>query len=890
MLPFSDSYQRLYRHSDIREVLCIYLHGDYKYGNLKNTFRELDTQSEVFSKILKLKLLSEDLIVIGYSGRDKSLMTVLKAVYSEKGAGRLFWCGYGNTPLESVKELIDLANASGRKAYYIPADGFDQLMYRIATFCMANDKEFQDKISQLKKTLCHDKDLVTTDFTIGGESYSKIVNTNLFPIGLPDKIFSFKVQLVGGVTQWEFCEYLYTKNIMAIPEKDKIYAWGDKEQILQVCNGMLIGEICLESIKEKLSLRNTRYRNLVVKTITAILGQYSDVMFRKSKIWDIKQKKEIKIKDKHITYYLGIKLSLYTDSSKFRYISVNPAFEIDSEVSLEKDEIKEISRRFEIEYKSRKLNSSYYNYIDNWLKRLVPEGGFKLCFPIGSNSQFIFNIRYCTGLLGLYSNGRVASSKLPVGGNKRIVFKGMEFKDPNLEFYSVQFNRNVADFHPMRGVSQNAPYDYLINTILLNQKITLSCICPDGYDTQFYNFLLNFQKSIPVTHNPDYVISYPGFSKSFKTILDIPNPGSSNWHSIHPKIIEDLKTSAKNLLDQIVLRLNAANSTHVVLIFIPEAYDHLIEYSSDSGSFNLHDSVKAYSASKHIATQFVREKTLNSDLTCQIIWSLSLAIYVKSGRLPWVLADNQDKDIAYAGIGYSVKKDKKNTEFVVGCSHVYSAKGYGLKYKLSKINNFTTDKKDNPYLTESEAFKLGLEIGNLFYSTFSEIPKRVVIHKCTPFTKDEVNGIVGSLNTYGIKDIDLVAISFEYNVKCFELKNNNPDELNGFPVNRGLCFFKDQRTVYLFTHGIVPSVRKDNFKYFMGAKSIPLPLKIVKYYGRGTMSQIVTEILGLTKMNWNSFELYSKLPCTIESANTIAKLGNILGYDNGNIYDYRYFM
>lgn len=96
--------------------------------------------------------------------------------------------------------------------------------------------------------------------------------------------------------------------------------------------------------------------------------------------------------------------------------------------------------------------------------------------------------------------------------------------------------------------------------------------------------------------------------------------------------------------------------------------------------------------------------------------------------------------------------------------------------------------------------------------------------------------------------------------------------------------------MYLFTHGIAPSIRNPHYRYIQGGKTIPLPLKIVKHYGNGTLAQIATEILGLSKMNWNSFGLYSKLPCTIESSNEIARIGWLLSQYEGAIYDYRYFM
>ena len=96
--------------------------------------------------------------------------------------------------------------------------------------------------------------------------------------------------------------------------------------------------------------------------------------------------------------------------------------------------------------------------------------------------------------------------------------------------------------------------------------------------------------------------------------------------------------------------------------------------------------------------------------------------------------------------------------------------------------------------------------------------------------------------------------------------------------------------VYLFTHGIAPSVISQTRKYFQGGKSIPLPLKIVRHYGNCDISLLATEILGLSKMNWNSFNLYSKLPCTIESSNEIARIGWLLSQFEGTLYDYRFFM
>ena len=110
-----------------------------------------------------------------------------------------------------------------------------------------------------------------------------------------------------------------------------------------------------------------------------------------------------------------------------------------------------------------------------------------------------------------------------------------------------------------------------------------------------------------------------------------------------------------------------------------------------------------------------------------------------------------------------------------------------------------------------------------------------------------------------------------------------------FPISRGTCIVTNNHTALLWTHGIVPSVRQ-NYKFYLGGRSIPAPVKITKHYGETNINVIATEILGLTKMNWNSLDLYSKLPATIDSSNQIARTGKLLSRFEGKTYDYRLFI
>lgn len=259
-------------------------------------------------------------------------------------------------------------------------------------------------------------------------------------------------------------------------------------------------------------------------------------------------------------------------------------------------------------------------------------------------------------------------------------------------------------------------------------------------------------------------------------------------------------------------------------------------------------------------------------------------------RTPWALSD-LDPDTAYAGIGYSVKKDGGGkTNIVVGCSHIYNSKGQGLRYKLSKIDNPILDRKNNPYLSYEEAYKLGVSVQELFVKSMDKMPKRVVIHKRTPFKDEEIKGITDALSHAGIKDIDLVTITMEDTIKCIDqyLQQGHPVNAR-FPVLRGICFAVSKYEFLLWTHGTIDSI-KSNKSYFQGGRGIPSPLRITKYHGNGSIQTIAREILGFTKMNWNSFNFYTKFPATIDTSNTLAQVGNLLGYYEGKTYDYRYFI
>ena len=109
-----------------------------------------------------------------------------------------------------------------------------------------------------------------------------------------------------------------------------------------------------------------------------------------------------------------------------------------------------------------------------------------------------------------------------------------------------------------------------------------------------------------------------------------------------------------------------------------------------------------------------------------------------------------------------------------------------------------------------------------------------------------------------------------------------------FPVRRGAAVVLDKKRALIWVHGAAAGLGGKT--YYQGKSRIPAPLMITRHHGNAPFRTVADEILGLSKMDWNSFDLYSKHPATIESSNAIARIGVLLERFGPVSYDYRLFI
>lgn len=118
-----------------RWPLLAKLHGDYQSVDLKNTTEELKTQDAQMRRVLSGACGRFGLVVVGYSGRDASVMAALLSVLTQPNAfsGGLFWVTRSADSLSpAVKQLLDEAVKASVSVTIVESQTFDEIAADIA--------------------------------------------------------------------------------------------------------------------------------------------------------------------------------------------------------------------------------------------------------------------------------------------------------------------------------------------------------------------------------------------------------------------------------------------------------------------------------------------------------------------------------------------------------------------------------------------------------------------------------------------------------------------------------------------------------------------------------------------------------------------------------------
>ena len=313
---------------------------------------------------------------------------------------------------------------------------------------------------------------------------------------------------------------------------------------------------------------------------------------------------------------------------------------------------------------------------------------------------------------------------------------------------------------------------------------------------------------------------------------------------------------------------NRVTDFNVLVIYIPRSFSRFREAKEISADFNLHDAIKLYATDKGVKVQFIEERSINTKDPCKVLWGLSTSIYAKASGTLWH-PEAVDSTSAYVGISYA----QSSNGVCIGCSQLFDSTGTGIRMLLRKIDNPHFYGKRNPYMGQDAAREMMIALREQYYrSNPTADLKRIVIHKTTPFMREEIIGITQAFE--GLDNVELIQIQ-EYSAwRAIKFGTQASHTADGFPVKRGMAIQLSADSFLLWTHGCIRHPEIDAVKnYYKGGRGIPSPLLIKRYYGKSSGDVLAQEILMLTKMNWNSGDsLYKVLPVTLDFAKVLSRM------------------
>ncbi len=887
-----DSQERVVRQAGKGELLCVSLHGDYRYDELKNTPEELQRQEEALCNALIEELRQRPLIVCGYSGRDQSVMEALQTACASEGTGTLYWCGYGDGDApEPVAALIRHARTHGRQAYYIPSLGFDDLMTRLALYCLDGDhrEAARDDIAA-HAPIDH---LERQPFEIPEYQANTVIKSNAFEFDCPAEVLAFDLKAWPTEKVWSWLrQKIGDRAIVAVPFKGKIYSLGTVDGIRDVFGDNLKGPIERTPVSpDELRYEDGAIVSLMREALVRAMAESAEVASNgHSELWLKQPLKKMRQDDQPCRAHESVVVFLRRAGGT-QYVVLKPSIKVLDEQG--EPVASEIAGPVKLRILGYQHNKPFNTAMNKWRDLLFSKGArLTFEFPPGIGSAFKFRVRRSPifAQIGLPRAGSTAA--LPQRLQPLLKHRGLELAEPMLVFCNRSGTSTATDTHPVRGVVANRPYDYPLTRSGLAPSLRIGVISPRSETSLLRSYLQKaHQGHRPADSERDYLVDYPGFQKAYGLPIEIPEPGAPGWIKCAEPSGADTRSGAVSVAQQITAAIESLRSSyapHVILIFFPKRWEGLRGYRDDHKRFDVHDFVKAYAVQRGSATQFLTESTLSDTQQCRVWWWLSLALYVKGMRTPWVL-DGLEEDTAYVGLGFSLDhKAGKGAHVVLGCSHIYSARGEGLQYRLTKVEE-PLIRRGNPFMSKDDARRTGETIRHLFFDARMALPRRVVLHKRTPFLKDEREGLIDGLG--GVDAIDMLEIQQDHALRyvaSVRRRDGSIDEDN-YPVRRGTAIKLDNYSAMLWVHGATAAVNP-RLKYFQGKRRIPAPLTLRRHAGGTSLQQLSAEILGLSKMNWNTFDLYTKMPATLQSSGEIARIGSLLQRFGVESYDYRLFI
>lgn len=255
------------------------LHGDFRYDSIKNLPKDLATQNNALSDCVVNAGQRFGFVVTGYSGRDASVMQLLRSVLDGGNAfpHGLLWTGLkGSAISPAVDQLLQEAEKAGVQARYVEIETFDALMLRLWRNLDQKSAELDAKV---QKT---DVASVNIPLPTGGRG-RPLLRFNALPIRrLPRRCLrlSFTKPMEWGDLREARHE---SGGQLILTKADSVWCWGEREAIKDQFGKDLVSMAETDVPPDFTTAENLHVKGFLEEAISAAIARGRPLLTRSSR-------------------------------------------------------------------------------------------------------------------------------------------------------------------------------------------------------------------------------------------------------------------------------------------------------------------------------------------------------------------------------------------------------------------------------------------------------------------------------------------------------------------------------------------------------------------------------------------------------------------------------
>ena len=274
--------------------------------------------------------------------------------------------------------------------------------------------------------------------------------------------------------------------------------------------------------------------------------------------------------------------------------------------------------------------------------------------------------------------------------------------------------------------------------------------------------------------------------------------------------------------------------------------------------------IKARAMEHRIPIQIVRESTLL--LTDKLdsvgvtplsdrAWNLSTTLFYKSGGKPWRLATARES-VCYVGLAFRKPDPSIISNTAVCAAQMFIDTGDGIVF-LGEYGPWYSPDKKQFHLDKKAARNLLRGVLDTYEDLDGRPLKEIFLHSRSEINAEEFGGYQAACPT----DAKLVGIRVSRDRSGLRLFREGRR-----PLVRGTLLILNDNSAFLWATGFKPELLTyDGWE-------VPVPLRIDIQHGDADIVQVATDILSLTKLNYNACKLGDSQPVTVGFSNAVGEI------------------